>query len=407
MKNLAWLYAQGARGPTNTPAEGAGPQIHSEVMAPDHALAEVWMRKAVDINSTQGKYDLALLLINERDNGGQPDPRGFPAAAAYFRQAAEQGHAQAQYQLAEMCLRGQYGDRTNCIPWFLKAADQGVPEAQAELVNLHRVYPDDPLLKSADLMAQLRQSAEDGNTDAQFQMAKRYQTGTGVPQNPAEAFKWMQKAAQGNQTPGSGSIDAVYELGLMYASGQGVETNKTKALSLLLEAANAAHPDAAFLAGQMYENGSGAPRDESQAAQYYYIAVVNLGGRYQAQAAEHLLALCVKYQGLAGTNQETGDDLIKTLEAAATTPKALFLAGKIHNDGALVPRDPVQAAIELQAASDRGSAEATALLSEVKTRLSPEQLDSLKQRSATLEIILQERSLAQKAKAAQDIPTSQ
>ena len=53
-------------------------------------------------------------------------------AAQWFRKAAEQGVAQAQYNLAVMYAKGRgvRQDGEQAVQWFRKAAEQGYPQAQ-------------------------------------------------------------------------------------------------------------------------------------------------------------------------------------------------------------------------------------------------------------------------------------
>lgn len=196
--NLAWMYAQGAYGTDATSGQGADAQVRSGGNAPNHQLAEKLMSQGVDLKSAEGQYDMGDMLENEMDDEGHQDTNSFPAAGEWFRKAAEQGLAKAQYRLADMYDTGKFGDdqRSNCVPWFLKAAAQGNADAQSEIGDLSMEYPNDPLLKPVDPVAALRQSAEQGNLDAQYQLAHRYETGHGVPKDPVESFKWMQMASQ-------------------------------------------------------------------------------------------------------------------------------------------------------------------------------------------------------------------
>ncbi|MDB0048246.1 sel1 repeat family protein [Burkholderiaceae bacterium] len=59
-------------------------------------------------------------------------------------------------------------------------------------------------------------SAEQGNVDAQFNLALMYKNGQGVPQDYKQAVKWYTKAAE------QGNANAQYSLGYRYANGQGV-----------------------------------------------------------------------------------------------------------------------------------------------------------------------------------------
>ena len=58
--------------------------------------------------------------------------------------------------------------------------------------------------------------AEQGDADAQFNLALMYTNGHGVPQDYKQAVKWYTKAAE------QGDAEAQYNLGTMYAIGQGV-----------------------------------------------------------------------------------------------------------------------------------------------------------------------------------------
>ena len=59
----------------------------------------------------------------------------FAAAAEWFRKAAEQGHAPAQYNLGTLyeCGLGVPQDYVEAVKWFRKAAEQGLAEAQYNL----------------------------------------------------------------------------------------------------------------------------------------------------------------------------------------------------------------------------------------------------------------------------------
>ncbi len=60
-------------------------------------------------------------------HNGQGVPKDYQEAAKWYRQAAEQGDAEAQFNLGEMYHRGQGvpEDDGEAIRWYLLAADQG------------------------------------------------------------------------------------------------------------------------------------------------------------------------------------------------------------------------------------------------------------------------------------------
>lgn len=100
--------------------------------------------------------------------------KNYTEAVKWYRKAAEQGLADAQFSLGDCYLEGEgvTQNMTEAVKWFRKAAEQGL-------------------------------------ADAQFALGACYQSGTGVTQNIAEAKKWHQKAAdQGNEY----AIDALKKL---------------------------------------------------------------------------------------------------------------------------------------------------------------------------------------------------
>jgi len=99
----------------------------------------------------------------------------YAQAIVWFRKAADQGYAAAQYNLGVSYAAGQ--DYVQAVVWWRKAADQGYAAAQ---YNLGAVYD----------------------------------TGQGVPQDHAQAIVWFRKAAD------QGSADAQSNLGSMYLTGQ-------------------------------------------------------------------------------------------------------------------------------------------------------------------------------------------
>ncbi len=72
-------------------------------------------------------------------------------------------------------------------------------------------------------LADLQNSAERGDPDAQWQMAIRYHDGEGVPQDDTEAMKWFERAAE------QGHVDAQSPLGAYYWAGRGVPVDLSKA----------------------------------------------------------------------------------------------------------------------------------------------------------------------------------
>ena len=112
----------------------------------------------------------------------------YSEAFKFCSVAAEQGHAEAQFNLGDMYDNGQgvKQDYFKAVEWYQKAADQG-------------------------------------QSDAQFNLGYMYANGRGVKQDYFKAVEWYQKAAE------QGNASAQYNLGIMYYDGEGVRQNYTKA----------------------------------------------------------------------------------------------------------------------------------------------------------------------------------
>ena len=388
-ENLAWLYAQGSR----------------DEFDPNYGLAETWMRKTVDLDSAEGQFKFGNLLYHEFTKDGHQYTNSFPAVAKCFEKAAEQGYAQAQYQLAEMYHSGELGDdqRSNCVSWFLKAAAQGNTKAQAVVGELLQYYPNNPLLKSVDAIEALHQTAESGDLNAQYQLARRYQAGIGVPQDSVQAFNWMKKAAEHNQPESSKVSKAIYALALMYEKGEGVQTNQLQANNLFLEAAGGHQDDATFRAGQIYEKGEGVLQDDHKAVEFYSNKIRNYGnpGKYPngfieyggmgMNAVESLARLLAQGRGLPTAEEKAEPgfrepfDLIKDYETSIVNPKIHFYIGEVYFQGKLVPQDLVEADARFRLAAKHGLEEANKKLEEIANKMSPEQIKAAETRHEALE----------------------
>ncbi len=364
------------------------------------AAAETWMRKAVDLNSAEGQYKFADFLCSQFDQNKHQITTNFPAAAEWYRKAAEQGLAKAQYELADMYRTGELGEdqRSNCIPWFLKAAAQGNAKAQAVVGGLSTFYPNSELLKSVNNIEILRQSGEQGNLDAQFQLAQRYHTGNGVPKDAGEAFKWMQKASQHDQRSNSRVSDALYDLALMYEQGDGVTQDLSEAHNLFIQAADGHQEDATFRVGQMYEKGDGVPQDDHRAMEFYCNKFYNMNypekypngyveyGPFGARDAEGFLRLWSQGRGFQNEKDkaEPGNYesayFIGCAVNFALTSKAQFYLGEIYHQGKLVPQDLVEAAAWFQLSANLGSDEARKSLDELEPNLSLPQRGAVQSR---------------------------
>ena len=91
-----------------------------------------------------------------------------------------------------------------------------------------------------------KKSAEQGNSRAQYNLAKCYENGEGVVKDYEQAVYWYTQAAE------QGDADAQNNLGLMYENGAGVEKNLEKAIYWYQQAAELGDANAQCNLGQIY-----------------------------------------------------------------------------------------------------------------------------------------------------------
>lgn len=163
------------------------------------------------------------------------------SAVAWLRQAAEQGHIEAQALLGSI-----YHDQnqfTQAAPWLAQAAEQGQMNAQALLGSMYLVGRGLP--KAANqAIYWLTKAANQEHAEAQSLLGAIYLVGKDAPQDLVKARRWIRKSAQ------QGLADAQFLLGKMYYQGNGVTANQALAEHWLSLAAAQGHQSAIMILRQ-------------------------------------------------------------------------------------------------------------------------------------------------------------
>lgn len=146
-------------------------------------------------------------------------------ALELYRQAAEQGHAEALYELgAALKMPGEYQNTREAVKWLRKAAEQGHQEAQAELGHSYEFGVGVEIdLKEAEKWYHMSQEeAPVANKKTKSTPSALYKKGREYykTQDYTNAFLCFEQAAE------QGHADAQYFLALCYQDGTGVEKNK-------------------------------------------------------------------------------------------------------------------------------------------------------------------------------------
>lgn len=128
--------------------------------------------------------------------------------------------------------------------------------------------PDQPSYDPVQAVKFLTRAADAGAADAQYELAKLYEKGLGVPVDPVKALSLYQSAAK------QGLADALNDLGfLYYQGGLGVDPDQIRALDYFRQAADLRQPEAMFNYAGLIDEGQVAGAGPEDAAKYLYSAL--------------------------------------------------------------------------------------------------------------------------------------
>lgn len=144
------------------------------------------------------------------------------------------------------------GDYAQARQLLQQAADQGDAKAQFNLARLYSQGRGGPA-DNAKAAAWYRRAAESGNPGAQFNLGLMFHNGQGLPRSDAQALHWWLAAA--NQ----GYASAQSQLGTAYAKGQGAPKDTTKAALWFRKAAEQGDADSAFNLALIYLDAARKP----------------------------------------------------------------------------------------------------------------------------------------------------
>ncbi len=184
--------------------------------------------------------------------------KNYSAAVTHFRAAAEQGDAEAQWELGNCYFEGLGVEQSfdKAAEWYGKAAAQGHSTAEGDL---------DACFENGYMTAEakaLLQAAEQGDAEAQYRLGERYLLGDGVAMNDEEAYKWFAQAAVQGHRQAQHDLAVHYEL-----------NDKVEALKWWRMAADQGSAEAQRHMGRYYDHGvGGVEQNDGEAEKWYTLA---------------------------------------------------------------------------------------------------------------------------------------
>ena len=158
------------------------------------------------IKQITGLLILQFLAINiaiaqtANDGINAYDAGDYSAAVEILSPLANRGDIRAQSMLGVMYYNGQgvKEDNAKAHALFKHAAERGDTDAQFNLANMYMYSPTLPIqVEDRDIEAArwFFNAAQQGHSDAQYHLGLLLMAGTGVAQNPDEAYLWIRRAA--------------------------------------------------------------------------------------------------------------------------------------------------------------------------------------------------------------------
>ena len=349
--------------------------IHLMEESPKNLASAVeLLTQAADQGHAGAQYLLGTCL--QRGKGVR---QSFPQAAKRYRQAAENGNADACGALGLLYYQGLELDEDydEALKWYKKGAELGSVDSEFGLGLLYSeglgVERD-----AKESFKWFQKAAQNGHEAAALNVGLAFLKGNGVETNPALAFKWFAQAAE------AGSVRALFNMGVLYTEGLGVPQNYSKAAKMYELAADQGHDGAMLNLGKLYCDGKGIPQDYAKAAQYYRqaidagnltalsnLAVLFAHGRGVPKDLAEAVAL---YRRSADAGVAAGQFNLGTmygrglgvpqdhrealnwyrLAAAQNNPSAMNNIADAYENGRGVPQDFVEAAKWYRKAAERG-----------------------------------------------------
>ncbi|HDN26502.1 MAG TPA: sel1 repeat family protein [Thioploca sp.] len=371
---IYWLHKVADQGYAEAQIELARAYKRGNGVEPDDEQAIYWLRQAAEQEdvvteltpissfsdlSPQNDARRELAKLYERGEGVGKD---YEQAIFWYQKAAEHGSDHAKDRLESLQRKTQY------ITEYRQAAEQGDAQAQFGLGWEYRngqFYSED----SEKAVYWFQKAAEQGHIEAQFGLAVAYEKGQGVAQDSEKAVYWYRQIAErefdetpfelhkrDNETQESYErrvehtrqrlkethTKAQFYLGCAYSDGKGVIPNDEQAIYWYRQAAENGQKRAQFYLGCAYSDGQGVPQDDEQAVYWYQKAAQDTdryreGDRLEEGDIDAVFNLAYAYEKGEGIPQDDGKAVYWYQKVANKgDTEAQFELGKIYDKAILI-----------------------------------------------------------------------
>ena len=304
----------------------------------DEDLALEWLKKAVAQRDSNALFEYAEYYADEKEE------------VSYLLMAAEQGHIEAIYKLAECYRNGKgafYNGYTAYI-WYRKAAENGHVEAQNWVGRYLQEGWSNVTKNEKEAVEWYRKAAEQGYDVAQINLAICLYNGQGVAKSEAEAYKWYRKAAE------NGNANAQNWVGRYLEEGWGgIVKDEYEAVEWYIKAAEQGYDVAQWNLAICLDYGRGVAENKAEAYKWYRKAAEQGHANSQYMVGRYL------EEGLDGIAKKAYEAVLWYRKAAEQGHKdAQFKLGQFLCEGKGTAKDKKEGLVWYRKAAEQGHAEA-------------------------------------------------
>jgi TPR repeat protein len=231
------IEASAKQGLAAAQEQAAGMLEYGNGVLRDQHMAAHWYKQAADQGSRRAAYEYERLAMVER-TGNDPVQclaagrealanRWYPAAEELLLRAVRGGLAAAYYPLAEVYasvifsheLRGPERDhKAAAVKYYVLAAREIRWDADSYCTLGFKIAELAKTRQDRDTAVECyRQAAALGSVEGMTELTEIYMAGKLVPQDFAEAARWVLRAAE------AGNLESIGFAAFLYAHGMGVE----------------------------------------------------------------------------------------------------------------------------------------------------------------------------------------
>lgn len=340
----------------------------------DHPRAAFWFRKATDQNHLEATFALGdLLRFNRQDL-----PPDVAEALRLYRLAAARGHRRALYELGTMYAQGEGlpADLVEAKRLLEQAAGLGDFSAPAELARVEARLASQRALQGDQIEALperlLAEAAEQNDWRAHLETARRRENAAKPELN--QALQWYLRALRSLTDYRDDETRKPIEskLGEFMLRHPEIEVRAKGDLELLDRLAlDRRRPEQSFMLlwGRRRHYGLGVPQDVELAVSIYEKAI-------WWKSPEACLQLAALWDSDLTRNHElTEATAWLRLAAELGSGEAQLRLGRAFHDGYGVASNLVEAVRWYTLSAEQQIADARPLLAEVRTKLSPAELE--------------------------------